>query len=145
MMGYVFMRFGTEFRPENVDRLRLKVGECLERAGIFGSTAFVLLNLMDELICNILEHAQAGWVELEVHPLQEEVRLIFRDDGSPFDAAESMQAIGPEKAAGNDSGRSLGLYMVKKIAKSWNYEYLEGSVNELKLTVDMVALAGGRK
>ena len=81
MMGYVFMRFGADFRPENVDRLREKVGECLQRAAIQGSTASLLLNLMDELIFNILEHGSATWVELEVHPREKDVTIILRDDG----------------------------------------------------------------
>ncbi len=144
MMGYVFMRFGTAFRPENVDRLREKVGECLERAGIFGSTAFLLLNLMDELICNILEHGKATWVELEVHPRSEEVTLTFRDDGPRFDPSQSMGDSGPQGALDLGEGRNMGLYIIKQNAKSWEYKYLNGNVNELNLVVELDKSSEGK-
>jgi anti-sigma regulatory factor (Ser/Thr protein kinase) len=137
MMGYVFMRFGTDFRPENVDRLRLKVGECLDRGGITGSTAYLLLNLMDELICNILEHSKASWVELEMHPEPNEVHLIFRDDGSQFNPGDSMGHPSLDEAVESDEGRRMGLYMVSQIARSWDYQRLNGTVNELKLSMDL--------
>jgi anti-sigma regulatory factor (Ser/Thr protein kinase) len=137
MMGYVFMRFGTEFQPENVDRLREKVGECLERCDIHGSTAFLLLNLMDELTCNILEHGKASWVELEVHPYAKEVQLIFRDDGPKFDPGPAMATEGSKETPGDDEGRSMGLYMVNQIAKTWKYDYVKGKFNELNLTVGL--------
>jgi hypothetical protein len=136
MMGYVFMRFGTDFRPESVDRLRIKVGECLERGGIFGSTAFLLLNMMDELICNILEHSKASWVELEMHPEKKLVKLVFRDNGPRFDPSESMGRKDLDVTV-DDGGRSMGLYMVSQIASSWNYHRLDGGVNELNLTVNL--------
>ena len=137
MMGYVFMRFGTAFQPENVDRLREKVGECLERGGIAGPTAFLLLNLMDELICNILEHSKASWVELEMHPAQKQVKLVFRDDGPRFDPSEAIKGRGDGQVPEVENDRSLGLYMVGQIAKSWNYHRVNGDVNELNLTVDI--------
>ena len=137
MMGYVFMRFGTDFRPENVDRLREKVGECLERGGIVGSTAFLLLNLMDELICNILEHGKASWVELEMHPDLKNVKIVFRDDGPLFDPSDTIKGKGKDQAPEPDNDRSLGLYMVGQIAKSWDYHRVNGDVNELNLTVDI--------
>ena len=107
MMGYVFMRFGTDFRPENVDRLCEKVGECLDRGGIIGITAFLLLNLRDEFACNILEHSKATWVELEMHPVEKQVRLILRDDGQPFDPGATMRDGSELEAV--TAGRSLGL------------------------------------
>ena len=137
MMGYVFMRFGTDFRPENVDRLRIKVGECLDRGGIKGSTAFLLLNLMDELICNILEHSHATWVELEMHPSADHVLLLFRDDGTRFDPGTSLKEPHIEKAVDSEDGRSMGLYMVAQIARSWEYRRVDGAVNELELVVDL--------
>lgn len=133
MMGYVFMRFGTAFQPENVNRLREKVGECLNRAGFSGAKAFALLNLMDELICNILEHGNASWVELELHPLQDKTLIIFRDDGTSFDPTPAIQNTA--EIPDTENFRNLGLYMVGKIAKSWEYQRSASQVNELKLTV----------
>jgi anti-sigma regulatory factor (Ser/Thr protein kinase) len=141
MMGYVFMRFGTDFRPENVDRLREKVGECLKRGGIEGSTAFLLLNLMDELICNILEHSGASWIEMEMHPHPHDVNVILRDDGKKFDPAKGLQTESPAEAAESDEGRNLGLYMVSRITSSWTYRRVDERINELDLTVDLKEVA----
>ena len=137
MMGYVFMRFGTDFRPENVDRLRIKVGECLERGGIKGSMAFLLLNMMDELICNILEHGHATWVELEMHPFPTEVRLIFRDDGTQFNPGNALENSNLDDAVDSENGRRMGLYMVSQVARNWRYHRVNGEVNELELTMDL--------
>jgi anti-sigma regulatory factor (Ser/Thr protein kinase) len=136
-MGYVFMRFGADFRPENVDRLREKVGECLQRAAIQGSTAFLLLNLMDELICNILEHGSATWVELEVHPREKDVTIILRDDGKAFDVGSSIHAEHASPDMLDPDGRHMGLYMVGHIADTWAYKRLPNDVNELDLVVDL--------
>ena len=136
-MGYVFMRFGADFQPENVDRLREKVGECLERGGIVGSTAFLLLNMMDELICNILEHSKASWIELEMHPESKQVKLVFRDNGPLFDPCDTIRGKGRDNAPDPDNDRSLGLYMVGQIAKDYDYQRVNGDVNQLNLTVDI--------
>lgn len=137
-MGYVFMRFGADFRPESVDRLREKCGECLERGGIKGTFSFLLLNLMDEMICNILEHSHAHWVELEMHPEAKQVRLVFRDDGPEFDPGEKLANKEEELAvAANGDGRNMGLYMVGQIVKSWDYHRSMTGMNELKLIVDL--------
>ena len=122
-MGYVFMRFGTDFKPENVDRLRIKVGECLDRCNIYGTTAFLLLNMMDELICNILEHSKASWVEV--------------DDGPQFDPSEILAKQGSEAHLEKVEDRNMGLYMVGHIARSWDYSRINGQLNELRLVVDL--------
>jgi hypothetical protein len=137
MMGYVFMRFGVDFRPENIDRLRTKVGECLTRGEIKGPTAFLLLNMADELICNIMEHSEANWVELEMHPEDGQVRLIFRDNGAAFDPGVNMRDPRLREAVAKEDGRSVGLYMVSRAAKTWDYRRLGDAVNELELFVEL--------
>jgi anti-sigma regulatory factor (Ser/Thr protein kinase) len=119
------------------------VGECLDRAGIHGTSAFLLLNMMDELICNILEHGHASWVELEVHPYQKEVRVIFRDDGPAFNPEPSLRGERQDrhidKHVEYSGGRSMGLYIVSKIAKAWDYQRIDDRVNVLNVTVDLEA------
>jgi anti-sigma regulatory factor (Ser/Thr protein kinase) len=137
MMGYVFMRFGTEFREDNIDRMREKLGECLQRCGIGGSQSYALLNLMDELACNVLEHSQARWIELEIHPNASDVRIILRDDGPEFNPAAQVSKGELDEAVDKGTGRNLGLYMVGQIARSWNYTRANGTVNELVLDVDL--------
>ena len=136
-MGYVFMRFGADFKPDNVDRLRQKVGECLLLGGIVGSNVYMLTSILDELVCNILEHGHANWLELEMHPDLKHVKLVLRDDGDQFDPGETILHKDIDTLAENEGERSLGLYMVGQMASSWNYRRVDGAVNELNLVVDL--------
>jgi len=128
-MGYVFMRFGrTSARRMWIACARRWASACSGRPSRV--TAFLLLNLMDELICNILEHGSATWVELEVHPREKDVTIILRDDGKAFDVGSSIHASMPAGHADPD-GRHMGLYMVGHIADTWAYKRLPNDVNEL--------------
>jgi anti-sigma regulatory factor (Ser/Thr protein kinase) len=135
-MGSVFLRFGAEFVPDHIDRLRKKVNDYLELGGIVGPTAYVLMTVVDELVCNILEHGEASWVELELYPESKRVRLIFRDDGKQFDPSVSIGAKEPGVVAESESERNLGLYMVAQLVSSYTYHRLDGKVNELTLVVE---------
>src|SRR5690348_16430559 len=110
--GSVFMRFGADFGEAHVERLREKVNSCLDLSGVNGTAAYVLVTVVDELVCNILEHSRASWVELELHPDDTHVRLVIRDDGQKFDSAAAILSKGDDTAVENEGDRSLGLFMV---------------------------------
>jgi len=131
----VFLRFSADFGEAEVTRMREKVGDCLDLGGVTGSTAYVLVTVIDELVCNILEHSRATWVELEMQPGPMQVRLTLRDDGEEFDPAEAIMQKTPDHAIANESDRNLGLYMVSQLAKSCHYERLNGKVNQLSFVV----------
>jgi anti-sigma regulatory factor (Ser/Thr protein kinase) len=135
MIGYFYLRFGADFRPESVDRVKVQVSLCLERCGIRGSGAFLLLNLMNELICDILEHGRGSWLELEIHPEEGRLRLIFRDNGTPFDPEDSLKRQNLDDWVDTEDRRKLSFYMVSRIAHAWSYRWVEGTMNELCVDV----------
>ncbi|HTA16568.1 MAG TPA: ATP-binding protein, partial [bacterium] len=133
------MRFGTNFRAENADRMRVKLGLCLERQGVASADVHLILSMADELICNVMEHGHATWVEVELQmrPESEQLALILRDDGIPFDPGEINKQALPEESLQHGSERHLGLYLVSRIAASWKYRRTnDGTVNEMELAVD---------
>lgn len=133
------MRFGTRFRAENVDRLRVKLGLRLEQLGVTGTAVHMVLSMADELICNVLEHGHATWVEVELQmrPESGQMALILRDDGVPFDPGEMGKQALPEESLKHGGDRHLGLYLVSRIATSWKYHRKnDGTVNEMELAVD---------
>ena len=135
--GSVFMRFGAEFGQAQVERLRERVAGTLEMGGITGPSAYVLVTVVDELVCNVLEHGHASWVELEMHPGEKAVKLVVRDDGEEFDPVKAIREKSPASALENESERSLGLYMVSQLADSCDYRRLDGKVNELSFNMEL--------
>ena len=133
------LRFGPKFRAENVDRMRVKLGQCLEHQGVTGTAGHMIMSMADELICNIMEHSHANWVEVELQlrPESGQVVLLLRDDGVPFDPGEINKQALPKEGLKHGGDRHLGLYLVSRIATSWKYSRTnDGTVNELELVVD---------
>src|SRR5262245_5315882 len=119
------------FTPDQVDRLRSETGAFLALLRIPGPQAYSIVTVVDEVGCNVLEHAKASYLELELRRGLGNVQLTFRDDGVPFDPTEQVR----KQAAllpGDSPERKLGLYMVASLGDGLRYERA-GSVNELSL------------
>ena len=134
-MGGMLLRFSASFGPEEVTRLREKVAACLDLAGVGGTEAFELVTLCDELTCNVLEHSGAAWVELEIRPEGNEVIIMVRDNGHAFDPVKAL-TTGLENATDHEGDRHLGLFMVKKMAKSTTYKR-RGEINDFELRFEL--------
>jgi anti-sigma regulatory factor (Ser/Thr protein kinase) len=117
--------------------MREKVGDCLELGGVKGPTAYVLVTVVDELVCNILEHGGASWVELEMTPSEGVLKLQLRDDGREFDPVALIRQKGPDSALKNESERNLGLYMVSQLADSCRYSRISENVNQFSFAVSL--------
>jgi hypothetical protein len=137
MIGYFYLRFGADFRPETVDRAKAEFDRCLQRCGIQGTTTFLLINLMNEIICDILEHGRGSWMEVEIHPEGAQLRLVFRDNGIPFNPSYALLDTNPETWVDHEDLRRMSFFMVSRIAKSWNHRWVDGNMNELKVVVDI--------
>jgi anti-sigma regulatory factor (Ser/Thr protein kinase) len=137
MIGSVFVILCAGFTAEYVDRLHERVKYYLTVCGIYGTPGYVLVTVVDELVCNILEHSQASWVELEMHPEEGRVKLLLRDNGGEFDPLPAITAKGPESLDEIHGERSLGLYMVGQLATSWQYRRVDSKINELDFIIDL--------
>jgi anti-sigma B factor antagonist len=121
------------FTPAQVDRLRSETGAFLALLRIPGPQAYSIVTVVDEVGCNVLEHAKASFLELELRRGLGNVQLVFRDDGVPFDPTAKVR----EQAAalpGDSPERKLGLYMVASLGDALRYERL-GSTNELSIVI----------
>lgn len=132
------------FSGEHMDRLHDELRGHLSRAGIDGPSAYVLQTVADEMVCNILEHSSALWIELEIHPVGEKVALMIRDNGEPFDPLPAMRANTPQQQALRSDPRNLGLYMAGQLGKEWVYRRLQGGVNQVSALVELTPEEGIR-
>ncbi len=127
------LRIEARFGPEEVDRLRGDVSKFMSLSRVDGPLAYSIVTVVDELACNILEYAQATWLEVELRTGLGQVDLKVRDDGQPFDP---IQRVRGESAMlpNENQDRKLGLYMVGKLGEDLQYQRA-GSMNEFSLTV----------
>jgi anti-sigma regulatory factor (Ser/Thr protein kinase) len=110
------------------------VASCL-RQGIAEVNAWDLSAAADELLCNVLEHSEAQWLDLGVcqNAANGMVRLRLLDDGQRFDVALATEHA--EEAAGDGNGRHMGLVMIKGVSKDLRYEQRPDGGNELVLSL----------
>jgi anti-anti-sigma factor len=121
------------FTPTQVERLRNEAAAFLTTLRVPGPQAYSIITVVDEVACNILEHAKASFLELELKAGLGVIELTFRDDGMPFDATEQVRkqaALMP----GDSEERKLGLYMVTSLGDGLRYER-RGNLNELSVTL----------
>jgi anti-sigma regulatory factor (Ser/Thr protein kinase) len=146
MLDSVFVIFCAGFNADYVDRLHERVKGYLAKCKIAGPNAYVMETVIDELVCNILEHSHAQWVEVEMHPEGDHLKMLIRDNGDEFDPLPAISAKGPESLDEVHGERSLGLYMVGQLAKSWQYKRVASAVNELDFIIELnkeAAIGGG--
>ncbi len=99
---------------------------------------FKVLLVCEEILTNLARHADFGNRPPEVTLVlelagQQTARLIFRDNGAPFDPREFPD---PELDAGIEERRpgGLGIYLTKKYATQIDYRSEQGS-NILRITL----------
>ena len=127
-------RFETGFDAANIDKVKAAVSASLAQAGIHDPLAYSVLTIVDEVCCNIFEHSQASWVEVELRSQPERLHLVVRDNGLAFDPTQQANLrrdAPPEEAA----ERKLGLYMMGKLSERCHYLRLGGLHNELSFEI----------
>jgi anti-anti-sigma factor len=129
------------FTPAQVERLRTETAAFLESAAVAKAQAYSIVTVVDEVACNILEHAQASFLELEINTALGLTELLFRDDGTPFDPTERVRAQ-VALMPGDSPERKLGLYMVASLGEGLRYER-RGNLNELRINIAEQAPADG--
>ena len=125
------------FTGEHMDKVNEAVLEHLARAGIEGPSAYVMQTVVDELLCNVLEHGSALWIEMELRPEGRKVRLVMRDNGPAFDPMPAICSSLPQQEGEAPAPRNMGLFMVGQLAREWVYHRLEVGVNQLTMAVEL--------
>ena len=111
------------------------VESCL-RQGIAEVNAWDLSAAADELLCNVLEHSEAQWLDLGVcqNAATGMLRLRLLDDGQRFDVALATESAAD--AAGDGNNRHMGLVMIKGVSRDLSYRQRPEGGNELVLSLN---------
>ena len=82
--------------------------------------------VLDEIVSNIVRCSGAGSFSLGLAQTDDGLEMVFSDDGTAFDPLTEVAA--PDITAGvEDRGiGGLGIFMVKKMAKSAAYRRVDG-------------------
>jgi anti-sigma regulatory factor (Ser/Thr protein kinase) len=126
-------RFEAGFGEAEILGMRESVARQMHEAGVSGNSSYALINVLDEFCCNLMEYAQASWVEIKVDPGASSISASLSDDGTPFDPTEAIKRQDPGQPS-TVTDRRLGLFMIGQIAKDLKYRR-EGSVNHLEFSL----------
>ena len=79
----------------------------------------------DEIYSNIVHYSGAKKAEVLFVNAQEQITLVFRDDGTPYNP---LEADTPDVTADLEDRKigGLGMFMVKKMCQEVAYEYSDG-------------------
>lgn len=90
---------------------------------------------VDEIFSNIVRYSGAGEVSMECRAGGGQVRLVFMDDGKPYDPTGKPDPDTSVSADFRDEG-GMGIFIVKKFMDAVEYAY-RGERNILTLTKNM--------
>lgn len=98
---------------------------CLEEFMIPLRVGYSLKVVTDEIYSNIVYYSGANRAEILFRNDADKITLIFQDDGKAYNPLEAEE---PDITAGIVDRKigGLGLFMVKKMAESVQYEYAAG-------------------
>lgn len=125
-------------RPFDIEKFREAREALLEsclRQGVAEELGWDLSAAADELLCNVLEHSDAQWLDLGVcqNAVDGMLRLRILDNGQRFDVA--LAAEKSSELAGDGNNRHMGLVMIKGVSKDLSYRQLPEGGNELVLSL----------
>lgn len=98
---------------------------CLEEYEIPMRVGYSLKVVADEIYSNIVHYSGAKNAEVLFANAQEQITLVFRDDGTPYNP---LEADTPDVTADLEDRQigGLGMFMVKKMCQEVAYEYSDG-------------------
>jgi anti-sigma regulatory factor (Ser/Thr protein kinase) len=110
---------------DNLDEIREFVGDGARRVGFSDKDIYAIQLAADEASSNIIEHAYAGTtggkLEVELSVSDNELKIIMRDHGKPFDPSSvpepNVKADLSERKIGG-----LGMYLMRKLMDEVSYE-----------------------
>lgn len=96
-----------------------------EVADVPGDVRAALDVMLDEIVSNIVAHSGASAFEMTVSRTERGVKLVFSDDGRPYDPLARGDPDTSLDAVSRPIG-GLGILMVKKMASSLAYDRVNG-------------------
>lgn len=110
---------------DSMTTVQTMVEEMMDEAGIPMKIAMKVSIAIDEIYSNIIRYSQAKQAEITCMITEEELKLIFTDDGNaynPLDADEPDITLGIDE---REEG-GLGIFIARKIMNVLEYCYEDG-------------------
>ena len=124
------LRYEHGLDQKDILSLRQSVQSEAQRGGLSPQHGFMLLFVVDELVCNVMEHARAEFAELAIEANASGFRLTLTDDGLPFDPSNQAK-VPVDPAAVAD--RRLGLHLVGRLVDELDYRRTPEGFNRVEL------------
>ena len=121
--------------PENLDKVLVFINTELEAIDCPPKTQNQIAIAAEEVFVNIAHYAynpEVGPARVCVSLNGGELRLVFEDSGKPYNPLEKADPDITARAEDRPIG-GLGIFMVKKIMDTVNYQY-ENGLNQLTMT-----------
>ena len=118
--------------PDSIGPALDELESCLIEVGVSSEHILEVRLLGEEAITNVVKYAGAASMALEVQVTREQIVVVLRDDGKPFDpsSAESpdLEASLADRALGG-----LGIHLIQSLSDAVSYAREEDR-NVLRLT-----------
>jgi anti-sigma regulatory factor (Ser/Thr protein kinase) len=128
----IAMSFPRGVGAQDVQQIRHAVQEEASARGLGPQHGFMLLFVVDELCCNVMEHSRAAWAELKVEANPTGFRLVLTDDGVPFDLAGQVRSASGQDLKGEDD-RRLGLNLIGRLVDDLKYDRTPEGLNRVEM------------
>jgi sigma-B regulation protein RsbU (phosphoserine phosphatase) len=117
--------FSAEALLENIETATVFAEEYLEDHDVPLKVIFNFNVVIDELLSNVCNYSGAKNMWLGIRIADNSISMRFENDGDPFDPNDAPEPdIVAELEDRNIGG--LGIFMVKKMMDSLEYEYKDG-------------------
>jgi anti-sigma regulatory factor (Ser/Thr protein kinase) len=111
----------------------------LDAVDVRGRARFQLELIFEEVVTNAIRYGYRdrppGTISVSLTRDDDRVRVVFMDDGDPFDPLAQPEPVAPPSIEQAVPG-GLGLVLVRRIATDLSYERTANDTNELTITVD---------
>ena len=118
---------------ETVPQVATFVEEHLEQFEVSMKLSAKLMIAVDEIYSNIVRYSGASEAQIQLTKEDDTVRLIFRDNGKPYNPLDAEEPDVTASAEDRTIG-GLGIFMVRNMMDSVEYMYKDGR-NVLTLTL----------
>lgn len=108
---------------ETVPKAAEFVEEQLTKTGVPVKILNKLLIATDEIYSNIVRYSGADWVKIQCVDDEENVKLVFSDNGKPYNPLETEEPDITATAEEREIG-GLGIFMVRRMMDSTDYMYM---------------------
>lgn len=126
------MKFTHGLGAEDVQQIRQAVQGEASTKGLGPQQGFMLLFVVDELCCNVMEHSRAAWAELRIEANSSGFRLQLTDDGVPFDLGSQIRSAATHDMKGDDD-RRLGLNLIGRLVDDLRYDRTPEGLNRVEM------------